>query len=126
MNKKLEFLNYIKKIGISFAQFNKESEARSVDPIEPIVDEHKLKLHGFTKLNQRRTARILKTYKPSDEIKEVVSQIREQQTWLIITEDWCGDSAQNIPYLLRMTEENPNIEFKIIYRDEHPAFWEFS
>ncbi len=38
---------------------------------------------------------------------------------MIITEDWCGDSAQNIPFLLKMTESNPNIEFKIIYRDQN-------
>ena len=114
---KIEFLNHIKKIGIPFTQFNTESEARTVDPVKPIEDEHKLKLHGLTKLNQRRTSRILKTYKTSDEIKNVISEITEPQTWLIITEDWCGDSAQNIPYLFRMTEANANIEFKIIYRD---------
>ncbi len=114
---KIDFLNHIKKIGIAFTQFNIEANVRAIDPTKPIEDEHKLKLHGFTKLNQRRTSRILKTYKPTDEIKSVISEIKEPQTWLMITEDWCGDSAQNIPYLLKMTEGNSNIEFKIVYRD---------
>jgi len=119
MNNKIDFLKHIQKTGISFEQFNKEANARAIDPIEPIEDEFKQKLHDFTKLNQRRTSRILKSYKASDEIIETVSKITQKQTWLIITEDWCGDSAQNIPYLLKMTESNPNIEFKIIYRDAH-------
>ncbi len=116
---KIEFLDHIRKNGISFAQFKIESDARAVDHVKPIEDAIKLKLHNFTKLNQRRTIRILKTYKPSDEIKNAVSRIKDKQTWLIITEDWCGDSAQNIPYLFKMVEENENIEFKIIYRDEN-------
>lgn len=117
MKNKVEFLDHIKKIGITFDQFNKEADERATNPIELIEDEFKKKLHGYTILNQRRTARILKSYKPSDEVKNAVSKITDKQTWLIITEDWCGDSAQIIPHLYKMTELNPNIEFKIVYRD---------
>ncbi|MDA3861344.1 MAG: thioredoxin family protein [Melioribacteraceae bacterium] len=119
MNNKIKFLQHIKKIGISFDQFNKDANIRAIDPIELAKDELQQKLHDFTKLNQRRTARILKSYKAGNEIKEAVSKISKNQTWLITTEDWCGDSAQNIPYLLRMTESNPHIEFNVIYRDTH-------
>ncbi|MBU0475522.1 MAG: thioredoxin family protein [Bacteroidetes bacterium] len=119
MNKKSEFLKYINEIGISFKQFNKQSDLNAVDPEKPIENELDRKLHEYTKLNQRRTNRILKTYKPSDEVKNAISKITEKQTWLIITEDWCGDSAQNIPFLFKMTESSQNIEFKMIYRDDN-------
>lgn len=119
MNKKSEFLKYINEIGVSFKQFNKQADLNAVDPEEPIENELDRKLHEYTKLNQRRTLRILKTYKPSDEVKNAISKITEKQTWLMITEDWCGDSAQNIPFLFKMTESNPNIEFKMIYRDDN-------
>lgn len=116
---KIEFLNKIEKIGISYKQFNNESAARASEENKIFTTELEQKLHSFTILNQSRTNRILKTYKPGDEIIEIVKNIKSKQTWLIITEDWCGDSAQNIPYLFKMTELNSNINFKIIYRDQH-------
>lgn len=119
MNKNIEFLNRINQIGISFEQFNKNADKNANNSEKPLENELEKKLHEYTILNQRRTHRILKTYKPSDKIIAKINSITSKQTWLIITEDWCGDSAQNIPFLYKMTQNNPNIEFKIIYRDQH-------
>ncbi len=119
MNDKIDFLDRIRNIGISFSEFNNKANELAKEPIEAIVDSHQKLLHGFTQLNQRRTVRILKSYKVSEEVTQAIQNIETPQTWLIITEDWCGDSAQNVPYLFRMSDLNPNIELKIIYRDEH-------
>ena len=37
-------------------------------------------------------------------------------TWrlLVIAEDWCGDSANTIPYIAKLTDVVPNIELRII------------
>ncbi len=118
MNKK-ELIEKIKNSGISFEQFHAQADANSIDIDESLMDEDELKLLGFTKLNQRRTYRILKTYKVSEEIKEAVSNITEPQTWLVLTEDWCGDSAQNLPYLYKITQLNDNIDLKLLYRDDN-------
>jgi hypothetical protein len=48
---------------------------------------------------------------------ELFGQINSKQTWLVITEDWCGDSAQNLPYIYSYIKNNPNIEMLIILRD---------
>jgi len=47
-------------------------------------------------------------------------QISSPTTWLVITEGWCGDAAQNLPFLNKMAELNPNITLKLVLRDEHP------
>ena len=39
--------------------------------------------------------------------------------WLIITEGWCGDAAQNIPIIEKIAAENSNIETRYILRDEN-------
>ncbi|MFZ0452165.1 MAG: thioredoxin family protein [Ignavibacteriaceae bacterium] len=72
------------------------------------------------RLNLQRSARIMKTYKVSGNLKEEIKRINEPQTWMVITENWCGDSAQNLPYLALIAEENPNINFKILLRDSNP------
>ena len=33
---------------------------------------------------------------------------------LVVAEDWCGDSANTIPYLARLTEEVPGFELRIV------------
>ncbi len=118
MNKK-EILKRVNEEGISFSQFNEEIDSfvRVADETE--MDDLQNKRFGFTKLNQRRTARIIKTYKIDDELKELIFSINEHQTWLVITEPWCGDSAHTLPNIFMMSELNNNIDLKIIYRDKN-------
>jgi len=118
MNKNIQLLKRINETGISFDNFNNNTNVKLSNNF---VNDNPLsiKLLEYIKLNQKRTNRILKTYKPSEEIINAVSRISQKQTWLIITEDWCGDSAQIIPYIFKMTQLNKNIELKIIYRDEN-------
>ncbi len=70
-------------------------------------------------LNYRRSMRIQKSYKTNEELKTILEKIEEPQIWMILTEDWCGDSAQNIPYIAKMAEENPLIDLRIFPRDEN-------
>jgi hypothetical protein len=38
---------------------------------------------------------------------------------LVLNEDWCGDSSNILPYLARLTEAAPNLEMRILRRDEN-------
>ena len=82
----------------------------------PAEEQEHLKM---AKLNFQRSSRIHKTFTASEELKEVISQITEPQIWAIISEDWCGDSAQNLPYIAELTKLNPLIELKIFPRDRN-------
>lgn len=74
---------------------------------------------NFTKMNLQRMKRIKKTYSPSADITALVKQCTAQ-TWLILTEAWCGDAAQSVPMMANLAELNDQIELKLILRDEHP------
>ena len=39
---------------------------------------------------------------------------------LVLAEDWCGDASNTVPVLTRFAEDAPNIELRIIKRDENP------
>lgn len=74
----------------------------------------------YTKLNFSRTKRLDKTAEIPEESIEVFKNISEKQTWLVISEPWCGDAAQTLPFLNKIAQLSENIELKIVLRDENP------
>ncbi|MGE5436333.1 MAG: thioredoxin family protein [Syntrophothermus sp.] len=76
-------------------------------------------LFDYVKLNYQRSSRIDKNYKILDEVRKNIESIDEPQIWMLITENWCGDSAQNLPYIAKIAAINPLIDFRIILRDSN-------
>lgn len=73
----------------------------------------------YSKLNVQRMNRIEKTTVLTESTKAALKTIREPLTWLVLTEGWCGDAAQNLPVLYLMSLENKAINLQIILRDDH-------
>ncbi|MCG2431512.1 thioredoxin family protein [Aequorivita xiaoshiensis] len=73
----------------------------------------------YTKLNFSRTKRLDKTAKVSEEAMEVFKSVSDKQTWLVISEPWCGDAAQTLPFLNKIAQEADNIDLKIVLRDDN-------
>jgi hypothetical protein len=44
-------------------------------------------------------------------------------TWhlLVLLEDWCGDAVNTIPVIARLVESTPDIDMRVLRRDEHPG-----
>lgn len=108
------------KNGLSYAEFSYKTN-EFLDSVNPndLSGIESVRL-DYKKLNVHRVNRIMKTYKPGEEINELIQGIDSKQYWYILTEDWCGDSAQNLPYIYKMTELDENIELRIFQRDENP------
>lgn len=81
-------------------------------------------LIGFTALNLRRMKRIVKTNQLKQELLDLL-KVAEPSKWVVITEAWCGDSAQNLPVIGQMVgASNGNIDLEIIGRDDNPQWME--
>lgn len=78
-------------------------------------------LTNYSMLNDRRMKRLDKTIKISEETAQKIKTISNAQTWLLITEGWCGDAAQNTPIIHKMAELNDKIDLKLALRDENVA-----
>ncbi|CAL2090121.1 thioredoxin family protein [Tenacibaculum sp. 190524A05c] len=76
-------------------------------------------LFNYSLLNDRRMKRLDKTSKLTESTVENVKKINQPQTWLVLTEGWCGDAAQNLPVLSKMANENENVDLKLVLRDEN-------
>lgn len=74
----------------------------------------------YRKLNIARMQRQTRTYTPSDEIRAAQRQITAPQTWVCITEDWCGDSSQTEGIVAAIAALNPQITYRVLDRDAHP------
>lgn len=106
-------------MGLTYSQYiysiNKKIE--SVNPSD--LDKELLDKHEIIKLNLHRSNRINKTYVVDETLCLKTMKINKKQLWMILTEDWCGDSAQSIPYIAKIAECNPLIELKFLLRDEN-------
>jgi hypothetical protein len=78
-------------------------------------------LTNYSLLNDRRMKRLDKTIKISDDTASEIKKVNETQSWLLITEGWCGDAAQNLPIINKMADLNDHISLKVILRDENLA-----
>lgn len=61
-------------------------------------------------------------YKRAEVDEDLVRRAKELGArWhlLVLNEDWCGDSSNILPYVARLTEAAPNLEMRIIRRDEN-------
>jgi len=77
-------------------------------------------LVNYSKLNHSRMKRLDKTIKLSTEVIEQVESISRPIEWIVLTEGWCGDAAQNLPIINKIAILNSNINLRIVLRDEHP------
>lgn len=78
-------------------------------------------LIDYSKLNFSRMKRILKTTPISAAVSDTVDCLTDKITWIVLTESWCGDAAQNIPVFAKIAEANPKINLRILLRDENPV-----
>lgn len=73
----------------------------------------------YTYLNRHRMNRLNKTTVISEDLQQAVKAIDQKTTWLVLSEAWCGDAAQNLPVIHHIAELNPLIDLRIILRDTY-------
>ena len=101
---------YIRKIHLMVSQL----ETSGPNQTESLVN--------YTKLNYHRMTRLNKTIKLDDEITEVINDFKGNMLWVVITEAWCGDAAQNLPFIAKLAESAENVDLQMVWRDENIAY----
>lgn len=76
---------------------------------------------AYGKLNLQRMQRLEKTIVINDELKTVIQGSGRKLLFVVITEGWCGDAAQNVPVFAAMEKASSLLELKLLLRDENPA-----
>lgn len=103
---------------ISFPEY-KEMVKQLLDEGKSTGFQQSEALFNYSKLNDRRMTRLHKTLKIDENSSAFISNISRNQTWLLITESWCGDAAQSTPMIHKMAELSENIDLQVVLRDEN-------
>ncbi|HOZ85272.1 MAG TPA: thioredoxin family protein [Niabella sp.] len=75
--------------------------------------------HQYTVMNETRMKRWLKMNPITEETTNIIHSISQPQTWILITEPWCGDAAHIVPILHLMSQLNARITLEIQLRDSN-------
>lgn len=86
------------------------------------LNDYDKSFYDYRKLNYQRSTRLEKTFIPNDETKQIFSKINQPLKWIVITETWCGDSAQNLPIISKLAGLSDKINFQIVLRDSNLEF----
>jgi len=78
-------------------------------------------LTHYSGLNEARMNRLDKKVVVSEENIQRLLTLKSKYTWLVLSEGWCGDAAQILPILNKLAMITPNIDLKIVFRDENEA-----
>ena len=109
------FQDKIPHSGMTYEEYKK----LFADEIENPQDLDENNNYDIKKLNFARSTRVEKQFVPSDKLTGAVDKISKQQLWLVLTESWCGDSAQNLPVLAKISRLSKNVELRILLRDSN-------
>jgi hypothetical protein len=76
-------------------------------------------LTHYSELNETRMNRLEKTINIAIKNVQKLQQLKHSYIWLVISEGWCGDAAQILPVIYKMTLLSDKIDLKIVFRDEN-------
>src|SRR5690606_3918922 len=72
---------------------------------------------GYTRLNVQRMNRLEAKIVLSESLLMELRNLHQDWYWVVLTEAWCGDAAQNLPILAKIAEATPRITMKLLLRD---------
>jgi hypothetical protein len=73
----------------------------------------------YSRYNIERHDRAREVYTPSDRLRAAGEAITDPQIWMLLSEDWCGDSAFALP-VIAAAADSASVELRILRRDEYP------
>jgi len=107
IEKSMSFDEYLKLIDDLLAQEKTTGENQSET------------MFNYAKLNRQRMKRLEKTVQLNESLREKARNVKANWVWIILTEGWCGDAAQNIPIIEKIARENSRIKTRYLLRDEN-------
>lgn len=82
-------------------------------------ENHSEAMIHYTNMNSHRMRRIDKRIELMEPLKNRLDDLKRSMTWVVLTEAWCGDAAQNLPVIQKIADYTSKIQTRYILRDEN-------
>jgi hypothetical protein len=86
---------------------------------KPTGHDHSEALAQFATLNETRMNRLEKTITIDEDVQLKLQNISNNYIWLVLAESWCGDAAQILPVINKMSAVSNALQLKIVLRDDN-------
>lgn len=115
LNPRVRFL-----AALSYAAYEEALRMYEATPLPEDAPESDRVHKSTAAINLQRSSRIARSYVPGDGITRAVRALPAGLVWGVLSEVWCGDSAQILPYLARIAGLRDDILFRVMLRDMNP------
>ena len=107
---------------ISYETYFQDTENK-VKQLEIATSKEDKDYYNYYHLGVTRMARLNKTYKPQEELLDLLKSKNFNGKILIIAEGWCGDASMTVPVVAHFFQGHN--EVKITYRDQNDLIDQF-
>lgn len=112
-----EALDRARTQGLTYDAYRAAWDEKLAAPAAGLTPEQR-KYRHYAKYNRERSASVHAAYTPSERVRAALAAA-PPLTALVVTEDWCGDSAFVLPVVAEAFAADPRHTLRILPRDEH-------
>ena len=121
INEVMDNLNTYFEKGLSYADYRqliatRLKQKRSTAP----ADSDNEYLIRYSRRNQRLMKKLEGSIELPSDLRDLLHDWQKPMRWLVLTEGWCPDAGNLLPYVEAIVSEVPAIETRYVLRDEHP------
>lgn len=112
-------LNRVRTDGMTYAEYKAHWEAERTADLPDEADASDRRMMHYLNYNHERQASVHAAYTVSEDLDDALDALDTPQTWMVLTEPWCGDSAFSLPVIAEAAQSHPDIDLRILLRDDN-------
>jgi hypothetical protein len=117
-------LNTIDNSVLSFEAYLQEGYVSAIEKLNAkgdAINEEEAKQLGFISNNYNTVKSVLTNYTPSENILALTAKTIPLDIYIIM-ENWCGSSAGNVPYIVKILQSISGTNINVVARDSNEDF----
>lgn len=115
---KMNIINKAKKTSMSYPEYRELIDRLRVES-KTTGDNHSEAMLNYTDLNIARMNKWDKRFQLEADVVSLLESLDRKETWIVLTEAWCGDAAHSVPVMAKMADVTENIDLHLVLRDEN-------
>ena len=112
-------LSRVRIDGLTYSDYKAHWESKRNADLPDDADASDRRMKHYLNYNHERQVSVHAAYDASKEMQAALDATETPQTWMVLTEPWCGDSAFILPVIAEAAQYHPEIRLRILLRDKN-------